>query len=100
MASNFTIDPVELSNASMPFPSLYIIAGEYQNAKFLANPGDVWKFSVLWTIIVYECFHIAASGYAAIVSPQNWKASWLIVLFYIIFGGIEALFAGSMVGLM
>lgn len=88
-------------NSSAPtFPGLYIPTGSITDGNFLYDTGDVWQYTLLWTIIFYEAFHIAASLYAAAVQPQNWKFSWLVVILYIIVGGIEALIAGSVVGLM
>lgn len=92
--------PLHLNNSAPPFPSLYIPRGPLSEGEFLYNPTDVWKFTSIWTVIIYECFHAAASGYAAIVQPRNWRASWLAILIYVVVGGTEALLAGSVVGLM
>lgn len=92
--------PVQLNDSAPAFPSLYIPSGSLSEGVFLYSTFDVWKFTSIWTVIIYECFHVAASGYAAIVQPRNWKLSWLAILIYIVVGGTEALFAGSMVGLM
>ena len=61
---------------------------------------DIWRFTVLWTLIVYGCVHLAASVYAAVVQRKNWKYIWMVSMAYIIIAGIEAVLAGSIVGLM
>jgi len=82
------------------FPSLYIPQNALTDGRFLYYTIDVWRFTVWWTLTLYTAFHLAASGYAAAVQPRNWKLMWIVILFYLIIGGVMAVFAGSAVGLM
>jgi hypothetical protein len=66
---------------------------------FLYNVKDVWRFTVLWTIIVYMTFNLAACGYAMIVQRKNWKFLSAVTIMYVFVAGVEALLAGSIVGL-
>jgi hypothetical protein len=59
---------------------------------------DIWRFTLLWTLIVYAAFHLASGFYAFFMMPS--KLSLGIPLMFAIFGGIEATMAGSIVGLM
>ena len=70
------------------------------DGSFLYYAIDIWRFTVLWTLIVYGCFHLAASAYAAVVQQKNWKYMWIVAMVYIVIAGIEAVLAGSIVGLM
>ncbi|OJD36071.1 uncharacterized protein BKCO1_1300069 [Diplodia corticola] len=82
-----------------PFPSLYWpfpVRGH--QAYYLYDPGDVWRFTLLWTLIFYGAVHIATSGYAIIVQWRNWKVIWIIPVIFCVIGGIEAVIAGSIVG--
>ena len=71
-----------------------------EDGSFLYYVIDIWRFTVLWTLIVYGCCHLAASLYATVVQRKNWKYMWIVSLIYIMIAGIEAVLAGSIVGLM
>ena len=83
------------------FPSLYsLIPGVLNEPKYLYRMQDIWRFTLFWTLIYFEGFHLAASGYAVIVQWRNWKTMWLVPLVYMLVAGVEAVLAGSVVGLM
>ena len=90
----------EPANYVVPsFPSLYWpfpITGN--QALYLFHAGDVWRFTLYWTLIFYGAVHLATSGYAVVVQWRNWKVIWMAPLVYAIVGGIEAVVAGSAVG--
>lgn len=67
---------------------------------YLYRTGDIWRFTLFWTLLVYGAFHLAASGYAMAMQWKNWKFVWAIPVAYVIVAGIEAVLAGSVVGLM
>jgi len=75
-----------------PFP----ISGNQAN--YLYNAADIWRFTLVWTLIDFGAVHIATSGYAMAVQWKNWKVIWIAPLVYIIIGGAEAAIAGSVVG--
>lgn len=84
-----------------PFPSIWISTSSVTgDGSFLYYATDIWRFTVLWTLIVYGGFHLAASSYAFSIQWRNWKYMWIVSLIYVIIGGVEALLAGSIVGLM
>lgn len=90
------------SNFTTPrFPALYwpvsVLPGE---PKYLYTTRDAWRFTLFWTIIIFEAFHLAASGYACVVQWKNWKIMWVVPVVYMALAGVEALMAGSVVGLM
>ena len=81
------------------FPSLYWpfpVKGD--QAKYLYHAADIWKFTVIWTLIFYEGVHLATSGYAVAIQWRNWKIIWLAPVVFLIIGGIEAMIAGSVIG--
>ncbi|KAI9880216.1 MAG: hypothetical protein M1830_004802 [Pleopsidium flavum] len=83
------------------FPSLYWpINVEPGQALYLYYNGDIWRFTLFWTFIIYGTFHFAASLYAVAVQWKNWKLLWFVPIVYLVVGGVEALLAGSVVGLM
>lgn len=55
---------------------------------------------LIWTLIIYEAFHLAASLYALAIQWRNWKHIWWVPVIYLVVGGIEAVLAGSIIGLM
>lgn len=83
------------------FPSLYsFIPSVLDDPQYLYRIKDIWRFTLFWTIIFYQGFHLAASGYAVVVQWRNWKFMWLVPVVYMLVAGVEAVLAGSVVGLM
>lgn len=81
------------------FPGLYWpfpVHGE--QARYLYSAKEVWRFTLLWTLIFYAAVHLAVSAFAVAVQWKNWKIIWIVPVIYIIIGGIEAVIAGSAVG--
>ncbi|CAD6444925.1 1047b0b3-b1b7-49da-9d07-bc0ef6658fb4 [Sclerotinia trifoliorum] len=98
-------NPAPLDYSTPPFPSLYW--------PLHANPGipnylyyarDIWRFTLLWTLIVYGVTHMAVAIYATAMQlgkgKNAWQYVWVIPLIYALVAGIEALLAGSLVGLI
>jgi cytochrome c-type biogenesis protein CcmH/NrfF len=51
-------------------------------------------------LIIYGACYLAASLYAVTVQWKNWRLLWFVPFVYLLVGGVEALLAGSVVGLM
>jgi hypothetical protein len=85
-----------------PFPSLHWPPQDPQWS--LYTVGDVWRFTLLWTLVLYGLFHLGAAGVALLMQVDkrrsNWKYLWLVPLLYTAIAGVEAVMAGSVVGLM
>lgn len=91
------------ANYTVPrFPSLYWPPDQFPYT--LQYLSDMWRFTVVWTVIIYAIFHLAAAGIALVMQADklrtNWKYLWIVPLIYAFVAGAEALFAGSIVGLM
>lgn len=82
------------------FPGLYLFRAPAHEPKYLYHSYDIWRFTLFWTIIIFEGFHLAASCYATVVQWRNWQMMWMIPLLYMFVAGVEAVLAGSVVGLM
>lgn len=85
------------------FPSLYWpikSATRSDKPQYLYYYQDVWRFTLFWTIIIFEASHLVASGYAVIVQWHNWRLMWMFPLIYMTIAGVEAVLAGSVVGLV
>jgi hypothetical protein len=84
------------------FPSLYWPPQAYSYT--LVNLSDIWKFTLIWTVIIYAIFHLGVAAIALamqIGKPRsNWKYLWIVPVTYTLIAGSQALFAGSIVGLM
>ncbi|KAJ2906853.1 hypothetical protein MKZ38_010351 [Zalerion maritima] len=65
---------------------------------------DVWRFTLTWTFIIYAIFHVSAALITLVMQagkrPSAWKYLWTIPLLYVLAAGVEALFAGSIVGIV
>lgn len=94
-------NPAPLDYVTPRFPSLYwpfdAPAGA---ATYLYYSHDIWRFTLFWTILIFEASHLAASAYAVAVQWKNWKIMWVVPIVYMVVGGVEAVMAGSVVGLM
>lgn len=107
-----------------PFPSLYWLIGPEDVVKpaYLYHVKDSWRFTLFWTLIIYEAAHLLAATYAVIIvwsggrsnlikgkssgkagGIGGWKklrVLWMVPIVYGVVAGVEALLAGSVVGLM
>ncbi|KAK2608791.1 hypothetical protein QQS21_002648 [Conoideocrella luteorostrata] len=64
---------------------------------------DVWKFTVIWTLITFTFFHLGAVLIALFnhgLKKSSWRFLWAVPIIYILIAGIEAILAGSIVGLI
>jgi len=90
-------------NYTVPhFPSLYWPPEKFPYT--LVNIQDIWRFTLLWTVILYAIFHLGATGIALVMqvgkTRSNWKYMWVVPIVYSLVAGFQALFAGSLVGLV
>jgi hypothetical protein len=89
-----------------PFPSLNVKTLQDRTADHaytLYYISDVWKFTVLWTFITYMAFHVGAVVVAVCshgFNKSSWRFLWAMPAIYLLIASIEAILAGSIVGLM
>lgn len=94
-------DRVRINYSTPSFPSLYWpFNAQPGAAAYLYATRDIWRFTLLWTLIIYGVLHLSASAYAIFMQPRPWKMIWLMPVVYTAVGGIEAMLAGSVVGLI
>jgi Putative transmembrane protein 170 len=87
------------------FPSLYLhLLDETPTRQWtLYYVGDIWRFTLMWTLIIYAIFHLGAAAVAILMHWKTraaWKFLWLVPVVFVIVAGVEALFAASLTGLM
>ncbi len=111
------------------FPSLYWLIGPENlvQPRFLYHVHDIWRFTLFWTIIIFEAVHLIAGTYAVVIvwwggrnrlhedgkqnreskgikkggeESKKIKVLWVVPVVYGIVAGVEAVLAGSVVGLM
>ncbi|KAI6783903.1 uncharacterized protein J7T54_001779 [Emericellopsis cladophorae] len=88
------------------FPSLNIgtVYDYSQDRRYtLYYVSDVWRFTVIWTLIVYALFHLGAVVVALLTHGwriSTWKYLWAVPIVYLVIAGLEAILSGSIVGLM
>lgn len=79
------------------FPSLYWpVEANNADKRYLYTVSDAWRFTLLWTLILYAAFHVT-SGMCAAVMHRS-KGALGFPLMFAVVGGIEATVAGSVVG--
>jgi hypothetical protein len=79
------------------FPSLYWplpVGASY----YLYQPGDILRFTVYWTLLLVCGIHLIVALWACIVQWRNWKLIWIVPALFVVFGGVEALVSGAIVG--
>ncbi|KAK3380203.1 hypothetical protein B0T24DRAFT_186229 [Lasiosphaeria ovina] len=103
MASSAVDEPLP-SNTTPPFPSLSL---PLETPRWtLSSLYNIWRFTLLWTLILYGLFHMGAAAIALLMQAGNtksrssWKYLWMVPLVYAFVAGVEALLAGSVVGLI
>jgi hypothetical protein len=83
------------------FPSLYWpINARSGESFYLYGLTDIWRFTLYWTFLSYAAIYLATSLYAVAMQPKNWRLVWIVPIVYAVMGAIEALMAGSLVGLV
>lgn len=83
------------------FPSLYDPFPTHNtHAYYLYYTQDIWRFTLYWTFIFYAATHFSVAACAVIMQCRNWKTGWVIPVIYAVIGGLQALMAGSIVGLV
>lgn len=84
------------------FPSLLWPPDDCNHA--LYNLWDSWRFTLLWTVILYAIFHMGAAAIALLMQtgkrPATWKYLWTVPILYALAAGVEALFAGTITGVV
>lgn len=81
------------------FPSLYWpLPIVHVKSSYLYYADDIWRFTTLWTVLLFGGIHITAALWACIVQWRNWKLVWIVPILYAVVGGIEGVVAGSVVG--
>lgn len=81
------------------FPSLYWpIPLKQSKPYYLYDPTDIWRFTVVWTLLFYGAVHLVVAGWSCVIQWRNWKVIWLVPVIYAAIGGLEAIIAGSVVG--
>ncbi|KAI1406702.1 hypothetical protein F4819DRAFT_440157 [Hypoxylon fuscum] len=70
----------------------------------LYSVWDSWRYTLLWTLILYALFHMGATGVALFMQigkPRSvWKYLIAVPVIYALVAGAEAIFTGSIVGLV
>ena len=129
LASANTTTPVPENYKTPSFPSLYWLVGPASlvQPRFLYHVRDIWRFTLFWTIIIFEAVHLLAGTYAVVIvwwagrnrlhdgkenmdertskrgdekSLKQIKVLWVVPIVYGVVAGVEAVLAGSVVGLM
>lgn len=82
------------------FPSLtFNIGSDGANSVYLFYAGDMYLFTLYWTLIVFIAVYLAA-GVIAALCKRHVVYSIQIVLAYIVYGACQAVVSGSLVGLL
>ena len=67
-------------------------------ATYLYSSSAIYRFTVLWTLVLFGAAHLACAGYALAAQRQHWRVVWAVPVVYAVVGGMEAFVAGSVVG--
>lgn len=84
------------------FPALGWPPEDPYNALYTSY--DTWRFTLLWTLILYAIFHIGVTAIAVFIQvakrPSSGKYLWPLPFLYTFIAGLQALVAGSVVGVL
>ncbi|KAL1955091.1 hypothetical protein VTO42DRAFT_9025 [Malbranchea cinnamomea] len=85
-----------------PFPGLYPLVPlvSLRESNYLFYIEDIVKFTVLWTLILYSGAHLVAALCAVIMQWRNLKLLWAVPVVYMVVAALEAMLAGSVVGIV
>ena len=111
---------VPLAYVTPSWPSLYwpinVTPG---SSYYLYYVRDIWRFTLYWTLFIYLVLHLLTSVWAVLMLLRSAHARrqkdpdrhsgevkttllwvWAIPMVYLVVGGVEALLAGSLMGLV
>ncbi len=77
-----------------PFPSLYWPPQTAHITGSLYYLSDIWRFTLLWTLIFYAIFYLGAAAFALAVQllfsgrPAYWRYLWMISVAYTVVSGV------------
>lgn len=81
------------------WPSLYWpLPTSVSQPHYLYYPGDIWRFTLIWTLLFFGAMHMVVALWACAIQWRNWKVIWIAPIVYAVVGGIEGMIAGSIVG--
>jgi hypothetical protein len=94
-------DDAPLGYSVPSFPSLhYPVIGVPENQNYLYHSKDIWWFTLCWTLILHGGAHLIVAAFAVAIQWKNWRTMWTVPVVYVVISNLEALLAGSLVGLM
>lgn len=97
MASN----RVPINYQTPPFPSLYDPFPRRNGvAYYLYYTRDIWRFTLYWTLIFYAASHLLVAAFALLMQGRSWRICLAVPIIYVAVAGVEALLAGSIIGLV
>jgi len=127
-ASHNTTTYVGPDYQTPPFPSLYWLIGppDVVHPVYLYHNKDIWRFTLFWTLIFLEAAHLLVGTYAVIIvwwggrsdllragqgekrtltgrglgGRGKLKVLWIVPVVYGVVAGVQAVLAGSVIGLM
>lgn len=90
---------------SPSFPALYWPPQNHIPEGSLYYVYDIWRFTLIWTLIIYAIFHVGAAAVALVIQlgrgpSRSWRYLWTIPISYLVTAAVEAVVAGSLVGLL
>ncbi|PLB33930.1 uncharacterized protein BDW47DRAFT_85397 [Aspergillus candidus] len=92
---------VPINYQTPAFPSLYDpFPRPNTQAFYLYYTQDIWRFTLYWTLIFYSASHLAVAAFALLMQGRTWRICVAVPLVYIVIAGLEALLAGSIIGLV
>lgn len=89
---NLIVDRVPDGYTVPPFPSLG------RQVYYLYHGHDIWRYTLLWTIIDVLGVHCVASAYAVALQTKTFKIVWVVPFVFGLIGALEAVIAGNVVG--
>ncbi|KAF7719518.1 Uncharacterized protein PECH_001511 [Penicillium ucsense] len=92
-------DRVPINYQTPSFPSLYDPL-QQNTAYYLYHTNDIWRFTLYWTFIFYGATHLLVAAYTVLTHFRHWSIIWLVPIVYAIIAAVEALLAGSIIGLV
>ncbi|KKK18145.1 hypothetical protein P175DRAFT_0483805 [Aspergillus ochraceoroseus IBT 24754] len=92
---------IPINYVTPSFPSLYYpFPAQNVDAYYLYHTRDIWRFTLYWTLIFYQACYITVAVCALVMQGRSWRIGIAVPVLYVLIGGLEALLAGSIVGVV
>ncbi|GCE97755.1 hypothetical protein ZYGM_004850 [Zygosaccharomyces mellis] len=99
MRSFITNNDIPVGYETPSFPSLYWPVGHKTSLHVIYDIGDIWKFTLYWSLIFNFGLYAIAGFWASLSHRKQAGGLWIMAL-YCAYGGVQGIAGGTISGFL